>query len=225
VFLPVLGPLAFSAELSHAYRHNTCLPDEPRKGIVCATSNTYSLDLFGRHFSLTLHEPLAWKNVQEQWNRHSAAPWDTLKWAFSSSPAGRAIGVRDGADWSWIHEFLRRPNWSTITSESWRLHVANSDTLELVCTLGFLALAVIGIVKLPAYYSVFLIPGLIVPLLQPSSVHVLMSMPRFGLTLFPIFVLIGMGLKSRWLGIPAAVLSTALLILLTIQFSQWYWVS
>ena len=214
IVLPVLGPIFFSLELNHALKNNSR-----------ATRHHYSFNLLGRHFDFTLHEPLAWKDVQSQWNRHSAAPWETLKWAFSSSPAGRAIGIKDGADWSWIHDFFRHPTWTTVTSESWRLHVANSDTLELVCTLGFLALAVIGIFKLPAYYSVFLIPGLIVPLLQPSSVHVLMSMPRFGLTLFPIFVLIGMGLKSRWLGIPAAVLSTALLILLTIQFSQWYWVS
>jgi len=66
---------------------------------------------------------------------------------------------------------------------------------------------------------------LIVPLLQPSSVHILMSMPRFGLTLFPIFVLIGMAVRTRWLGIPLGVLSTVMLVLLTIQFSQWYWVS
>jgi hypothetical protein len=225
VVLPALGPLAFSLELNHALKHNICPPLEPRKGIVCATSHHYSLNLFGRDWSLTLHQPLAWKDVQEQWNRHSAAPWDTLRWAFSSSPAGRAIGIRDGADWSWLKQIIEHPSWHLLTSRTWRSGIAESDTLELVCTLGFLALAVIGLVKLPAYYSAFLIPGLIVPLLQPSSVHVLMSMPRFGLTLFPIFVLLGMGLKSRWVGIPVGVLSAVMLVLLTIQFSQWYWVS
>jgi len=31
--------------------------------------------------------------------------------------------------------------------------------------------------------------------------------------------------RRRWLSIPLAILSTVGLILLTIQFSQWYWVS
>lgn len=218
VVLPVLGPLAFSLELNHALKNNQS-----------ATKSHYSFSLLGRHFDFTLREPLAWKDVQSQWNRYSAMPWDTLKWAFSSSPRGRQIpteyGHFDGAYWGWLSDLIHHPSWSLITSNAWRRTAAESDTLELVCTLLFLGLAVIGIVKLPVYYSVFLIPGLIVPLLQPSSVHVLMSMPRFGLTLFPIFVLIGMGLRRRWLGMPAGVLSAALLILLTIQFSQWYWVS
>ncbi|MCC6790325.1 MAG: hypothetical protein IT336_01500, partial [Thermomicrobiales bacterium] len=92
--------------------------------------------------------------------------------------------------------------------------------------LFFIGLALIGLWKLPLYMSVYLLPGLVVPLFQPSSVHVLMSMPRFGLTLFPLFVVIGILLAGRtWLSRPLAVLSTSMLILLTIQFSTWYWVS
>jgi hypothetical protein len=34
-----------------------------------------------------------------------------------------------------------------------------------------------------------------------------------------------MGLRSRWLGIPLGIVSTLMLVLLTIQFTQWYWVS
>jgi hypothetical protein len=103
--------------------------------------------------------------------------------------------------------------------------VADGDTLELVCTLGFIAIALIGLWKLPLYQSAYLIPGLLIPLLSPSTVHPLMSMPRFGLTLFPIFIVLAMILRPRVIAIPAAVFSTALLILLTIQFANWYWVS
>ena len=69
--------------------------------------------------------------------------------------------------------------------------MANSDTLELVCTLLFIVLAIIGLKVLPLYQTVYLWPGILVPLFQPSSVHTLMSMPRFGLTLFPLFVVMG----------------------------------
>lgn len=173
-------------------------------------------------------DPWAWKNVQEQWNRFSAMPWETLRYAFSRSPenVARRIGNPDGADWSWLRTLREDFTWTTIASEQWRNHVANSDTLELVSTLLFIGLALIGLWKLPLYMSVYLLPGLIVPLFQPSSVHVLMSMPRFGLTLFPLFVVIGILLAGRnWIARPLAILSTAMLVLLTIQFSTWYWVS
>ena len=103
--------------------------------------------------------------------------------------------------------------------------MADSDTLELVCTLLFLALAIVGLKVLPLYQTVYLLPGLLVPLFQPSSVHTLMSMPRFGLTLFPLFAVIGYLLAGRRIAPFLAVGSAALLILLTVQFSQWYWVS
>jgi hypothetical protein len=50
-------------------------------------------------------------------------------------------------------------------------------------------------------------------------------MPRFGLTLFPLFAVIGVLLNGRKVTPFIGVFSAALLILLTIQFSQWYWVS
>ena len=78
---------------------------------------------------------------------------------------------------------------------------------------------------LPLYLSAFLIPGLVIPLFNPSIVHPLMSMPRFGLTLFPIFIVIALLVRNRKLGIPLAIASTCLLVFFTIQFAQWYWVS
>jgi hypothetical protein len=84
---------------------------------------------------------------------------------------------------------------------------------------------VIGFKILPLYQTVYLIPGLLVPLFQPSSVHTLMSMPRFGLTLFPLFAVIGVLVAGRRIAPVLAVASAVLKILLTVQFSQWYWVS
>ncbi|MDQ3540473.1 MAG: hypothetical protein M3440_07270, partial [Chloroflexota bacterium] len=75
------------------------------------------------------------------------------------------------------------------------------------------------------YYSAFMIPPLIVPLLTPSSVNPLMSMPRFVLPLFPLFVVVALLVTNRRLGVPLAVGSSLLLVVLTMQFAQWYWVS
>lgn len=172
-----------------------------------------------------------WRDVQSEWCRFSASPWDTLRWGFSGERGlcdvrtGQVLPPAEGADWKWLHDLWDKPGWDLITSNQWRNLVGNSDTLELISTLLFLALAVIGIWLLPAYMSAYLWPGLLVPLFQPSTIHALMSVPRFGLTLFPLFVVMAILLSGKRVTPFLAVASSVLLILLTVQFSQWYWVS
>jgi hypothetical protein len=172
-------------------------------------------------------------HVQSQWWRTDAKPWETFNCAINGCelplkvyPATTSqMKPIQPADWGWIRAAIDNPHWSYITSEPFRLRVANSDTLELVSTILFLVIALIGLRLLPLYLSAFLIPGLVIPLFNPSIVHPLMSMPRFGLTLFPIFIVIALLVRNRRVGIPLAVASTCLLVIFTIQFSQWYWVS
>ena len=178
--------------------------------------------LFGWHLDRTLGNWRAFADVQEQWNRYDSNPWTTLRCAFRGC---YNFGSSDGAEWGWLRTLRDSPTWDTVTSRAFRDGFANSDTLELVCTLLFLGLAVIGLRALPLYQSAYLIPGLVIPLYQPSSVHALMSMPRFGLTLFPLFVVLALLLRSRAVAVPAAILSTVLLVALTAQFALWYWVS
>ena len=105
------------------------------------------------------------------------------------------------------------------------MRVANSDVLELVLTVFFIVLIIIGFKVLPLYQSLYLVPGILIPLFQPSSVHPLMSIPRFGVVLFPLFIVMAILFRRRIIYLPLAVISTVLLILLTLQFSSWYWVS
>jgi hypothetical protein len=187
--------------------------------------------LFSWHLDRVQGNPWLWKDVQNQWNRTSATPWETLDCGIRGciltlTQYGKTRDwTVDGADWGWLRKLFTDPSWSLVTSQTWRKWVADGDTLELICTLVFIALALIGLWKLPIYQSAYLIPGLLIPLLSPSTVHPLMSMPRFGLTLFPIFIVIALILKTRLATIPAALVSTALLVLLTVQFANWYWVS
>lgn len=183
--------------------------------------------IFSRHLQGAQGNGRAWMDVQDAWNRYDARPWETLRYAFTDSPRAQAINPpqHDGAEWGWLRELVNEPRWGLITSKAWRASVANSDTLELACTLLFIGLTLIGLRRLPLYMTAYLVPGLIVPLFQPSSVHALMSMPRFGLTLFPLFVVIATLIEGRSIAKPLAVVSTVLLVLLTIQFTQWYWVS
>lgn len=181
--------------------------------------------IFSRHLQEAQGNGRAWMDVQDAWNRYDARPWETLRYAFTGSPRGQALRQEDGATWGWLRELANEPSWSLVSSRDWRASVANSDTLELACTLLFIGLTLIGLRRLPLYMSAYLVPGLLVPLFQPSSVHALMSMPRFGLTLFPLFVVVATLIEGRTIARVLAVPSVILLVLLTVQFSQWYWVS
>jgi hypothetical protein len=175
-------------------------------------------------------DALAFIHVQEQWARFSSTPWGTLRCALYGCSADvkfltpKPYPIR-GVDWGWVGDLIRNPSWSTFTSGDFRYRFAQSESLELISTLLFLALAIVGLRALPLYQSVYLIPGLLIPLFGPSGIHPLMSMPRFGLTLFPIFVMLALLLKERRVIIPVAIASIVLLILFTAQFAQWYWVS
>jgi hypothetical protein len=168
-------------------------------------------------------DPLLFSNVQKQWERYPSNPIETMRCAVQTCFA--IGGEPDGAKWGWLRTLIDSPTWSTLTSRDFRLAVGNSDTLELVGTILFLILALVGLRVLPLYLSVFAIPGLMIPLYQPSHVHALMSIPRFGLTLFPLFIVLAVLLRHRRIALPALALSTLLLLLLTAQFAQWYWVS
>lgn len=165
----------------------------------------------------------AFIDVQEQWNRYNALPWETLQCAISTCHT--LGGEPDGISWAWWHSLTANPTWATLTSTEWRASVANSDVLELAVTILALGLALIGLRVLPLYYSAWVFPGLLIPLLQPSEVHALMSMPRFVLVLFPLFVVLAMLLRPGWIRIPAIIVSVTLLVVLTTQFALWYWVS
>jgi hypothetical protein len=179
--------------------------------------------LFAWHLDRRGMDPLAFINVQEEWGRYRAAPWQTMRTAFTGDQC--FSGINCGAEWGWLGDLLRHPTWSTLTSDAWRFAAAESDTLELVATLLFLALALIGLRRLPLYHSAYVWPALLIPLYGPSLRHALMSIPRFGLVLFPLFVVLALLLSRTRLVVPVLIFSTILLILLTAQFAQWYWVS
>ena len=175
-----------------------------------------------------------WKNfidVQGAWNRGFAWPWKT----FDCTINGCVLDVHQYGrietftakpmSWDWLRQLISEHSWSLITSQEWRDSVARRDTLEFTSTIFFIVLIIIGFKVLPLYQSLYLVPGILIPLFQPSSVHPLMSIPRFGLVLFPLFIVMAILFRRRIIYLPLAVISTVLLILLTLQFSSWYWVS
>lgn len=168
---------------------------------------------------------------QWQWNRFSATPWRTIECTLQgcTEDVRQFGGVKESyvrpIDWGWPGELLSNPNWTFITSTQFRYRFGQSYVLEFLVTVLAFALVLIGLKKLPLYYTAFVVPPLIVPLLTPSSVIPLMSMPRFVLPLFPLFVMIAILVRGKRCEMPLAIASSALLVILTMQFAQWYWVS
>ena len=161
--------------------------------------------------------------VQEQWGRYRAAPWETVRTGFTGDTCYQ--GINCGAEWGWLGDLLRSPTWGTLTSAEFRVAFAESDTLELTCTLLFLGLALVGLRRLPLYHSAYIWPALLIPLYGPGLRHALMSIPRFGLVLFPLFIVAVLLVQRAKVGIPLLIASALLMAALTAQFAQWYWVS
>lgn len=187
---------------------------------------------FALHLERVGKQPLDFYEAQQGWDRFSALPLETFRCATVGciveperlTDQTRPFAVR-GAEWGWLRDLLSQPTWDFFTSFQFRDAVANSDTLELVSTLLFLGLALAGVRRLPLYQSAYIWPALLLPLFGPSIVHPLFSVPRFGITLFPLFIMLVLLLKQRRVAVPALLVSALLLVLLTAQFAQWYWVS
>jgi hypothetical protein len=174
---------------------------------------------------------LDWADQQWQWNRFSANPWETFDCTLNGCDATvRQFGQENPTyvhpiDWGWIGQLFDNLNWSFISSSEFRFRFGESHVLELIVTVLAILLVLVGFRLVPLYYTVFVIPALLVPLLTPSSVNPLMSMPRFVLPLFPLFVVAALLVRNRNLGLVIASISSLLLVILTMQFALWYWVS
>ena len=174
---------------------------------------------------------LDWQEQQWQWNRFSATPWRTFQCVFQGCEetvrgfGGEYQAVVEPVDVGWVADLLRDPSWDRLTSTEFRYLVGQSQVLDVVVTIVAFALILVGLRKVPLYYTAWVVPPMIVPLLAPSSVFPLMSMPRFVLPLFPLFVVAVLLIRDRRVGIALASVSAVLLMLLTTQFALWYWVA
>jgi hypothetical protein len=86
---------------------------------------------------------------------------------------------------------------------------------------------VVGVLRrLPLAYCVYLLTALALPLSYPVTSQPLMSLPRFLLVLFPLFIWLGDWLarhpRARW---PMLAGSATLMVLFGAQFATWHWVA
>lgn len=171
------------------------------------------------------NDPLVMLSAQKGWDRYSANPIETLRAGVESV---NGCAVRDwnaGVDFCWAQRIIQNPGVGTVRDFNWRWALSESNVIELVATLFLVAIAVVATRRLPLAYSAYLAAGIILPLWSPSAVHPLMSMHRFALTLFPVFIVLALlGTRRAAHGAIVAI-SAILLAFLTIQFASWLWVA
>jgi hypothetical protein len=148
-------------------------------------------------------DPWAFLDAQERWHRHL-------------SPAGPLGGLWEG---------VRAVAEGAAPAGAAPMHAAAVNAQGLAALVIFGALTVVAWRRFGAPYGVFAALSLALPLSLPSDRWPLLSLPRFGLVVFPFFLaLAALGGRPR---VHAAILSCSALLLgvAVTQWALWQWVA
>ena len=162
-------------------------------------------------------DPWAFVHAQRIWSRHLSA-------------AGPLGGIWDGvrAGWAGIEQLASGSHthvyWTAVRdTDPIRAATINLENLAFLAL--FLVLTVIAWRRFGAPYGLFAALSLAIPLSVPSERWPLLSMPRFGLTVFPLFLaLAALGGRPR---VHTAIvgISSLLLGVAVVQWALWQWVA
>ncbi|MGB2875871.1 MAG: mannosyltransferase family protein [Gaiellaceae bacterium] len=162
-------------------------------------------------------DPWAFVHAQRIWSRHL-------------SPAGPLGGIWDGlrAGWAGVEQLASGSHthvyWTAVrNTDPIRAATLNLENLAFLVLL--IALSVVAWRRFGAPYGLFAAVSLAIPLSVPSERWPLLSIPRFGLTIFPIFLALAtIGGRPR-VHTAIAAISSLLLGIAVVQWSLWQWVA
>jgi hypothetical protein len=162
-------------------------------------------------------DAFAFARSQGFWNRHV-------------SPAGPLGGIWDGlrAGWAGIEQLVSGSHthvyWTPVQdTDPMRAAAVNLECLAFLAL--FVALTVIAWRRFGAPYGLFCAVSLAIPLSVPSHRWPLLSMPRFGLVLFPCFLALAvLGGRPR-VHTAILVISSIMLGVAVTQWALWQWVA
>jgi 4-amino-4-deoxy-L-arabinose transferase-like glycosyltransferase len=162
-------------------------------------------------------DPWQFLHAQRLWNRHL-------------SPAGPLGGIWDGlrAGWAGVEQLASGSHthvyWTPVQdSDPIRVAVLNLEALAFLVL--FVVLAVIAWRRFGAPYGLFAALSLAIPLSVPSERWPLLSLTRFGLTIFPLFLALAV-LGGRPRAHTAIVAVSSLLLGVSVaQWALWQWVA
>jgi hypothetical protein len=159
-----------------------------------------------------LGSPFAFKDAEDGWHRHLSA-------------AGPFGGIWHGlaAGWNGLRQVVTGHGTNVPGTEP--MHAAAVNLEAALFLLLFVALAAIAWRRFGAPYGLFAALSLAIPLSVPSSRWPLLSLPRFGLVVFPFFLaLAAIGGRPR---VHTAILAVSSLMLgvTVVQWALWQWVA
>ena len=168
------------------------------------------------YLSLGFGRPLLFAQVQDQWRRSLNVPttaiWRGLQ---SAVQGGRQVVSRQTR-----HLFWPSPNVNSVMP----LAYANLINLTVLAIAGLAIWH--GLRRLPVAYSAFAIAAVSYPLLFPARFQPLLSMPRFVLAAFPLFISIALYTDERPRArVVVSVVFVIGLVLLTGKFAVFSWVA
>lgn len=98
------------------------------------------------------------------------------------------------------------------------------DVLNLLATILFAAMTLLVWIKLPREYGLYTLAMLLAPLFRMTTQQPLVSMFRYVLILFPVFMLWAIWGKNAWVNRAVVYLSFPLALYTSAQFMLWGWV-
>jgi hypothetical protein len=162
-------------------------------------------------------DPWAFVHAQRIWSRHL-------------SPAGPLGGIWDGlrAGWAGVEQLASGSHthvyWSAVQDTD-PIRAATLNLENLAFLVLFVVLTVVAWRRFGAPYGLFAALSLAIPLSVPSERWPLLSIPRFGLTIFPLFLALALigGRPRAHTAIVA--ISSLLLGVAVVQWALWQWVA
>jgi hypothetical protein len=151
------------------------------------------------------------RQQDEYWGRELANPFTTLEKAWETA--------REGARYLLDPELLFLSTSPVPTLDA-------SNTLNFAFLILFLILLAVGFVVLPPGLSLYTFFIVLLPVLTPAPSFPLMSLPRFVLGAFPIFLVLGYLLsRNRVILMLWLLFSASTGVALTALFTTWRWVA
>ena len=161
-------------------------------------------------------------------------PWQFLHaqriWSRHLSAAGPFGGIWDGlrAGWAGLEQLASGSHthvyWTPV-QDSDPIRVATINLENLAFLVLFVVLTVIAWRRFGSPYGLFAALSLAIPLCVPSHRWPLLSMPRFGLTIFPLFLALAVVGRRPRVHTAIVAISSLLLGVAIVQWALWQWVA
>ncbi|MBI3967856.1 MAG: hypothetical protein HY329_19635 [Chloroflexi bacterium] len=163
---------------------------------------------------LAMGDAFAFRHAQEYWQRDFAWPWQTLAESWRLLDPAQNPLIPPQLPYTNLRESLVAGG------------LKESNGYNLIFTLLAFGLAIYSIGRLPLAYVLHTYLSLLFPLFSPSaSLGPLVSMPRFILVIFPLFIALAFLGRHRWVDWLVLYPSLTLLGIFTARFACWYWVA